>query len=74
MGGGVLAKGYQPIHVVLPLEASVAQWLVHWLLVLRVPGSIPRSPSTFRDLFLGPLRTTQLVHLHRVGLVSIDVC
>ena len=55
------------------LGASVAQWLSQWLLVLRVRGSILRSPSTFRDLFLGPLRTTQLLHLYHVGLVSINV-
>ena len=33
----------------------------------------PRSPSTFRDLFLGHLRSTQLVHLCRAELVSINV-
>ena len=33
----------------------------------------PFSPSTFRYIFLGPLRSTQLVHLYRAGLVSINV-
>ena len=55
------------------IGASVAQWLGHWLLVLRVRVSIPRSPITFRYLFLGPLRITQSVHLHRAGLEPINV-
>ena len=38
-----------------------------------VRGSIPRSTNTFRDLFLGPLRTTQLIHYYRVGRVPIIV-
>ena len=53
--------------------ASAAKWLGLWLLVLMFRGSIPRSPSTFRDLFLGPLHMTQLVHLYRVCLVPINV-
>ena len=44
------------------LEACAVQWLGHWSLVQRVRGSIPRSPSTLRETFIGPLRTAQLVH------------
>ena len=49
---------------------SVAQLLGHWLLVQRVRGSNPRSPSTFRDLFIGPLRTARLVNWLVLGLKS----
>ena len=38
------------------------QWLGHWPLMQRVRGLILLSPSTFREIFLGPLRTVQLVN------------
>ena len=49
-------------------SAWAVQWLGHWPLVQRVWGSIPRSPSTFRDLFIVHLRTARSVHWYWVGL------
>ena len=50
------------------LEAWAVQWLGHWPLMQRIRGSIPRSPSTLKEIFLWPLRTAQLVNWHGDGL------